>query len=169
MVRYDRKRYRTSPTPEKRAWLLFSLSLQIHTDGTHGFNCCCAGRITREHYIKVRQVAITQTLIEVCNLLRGCTSAFELPIAGVVACIVRQARGIDSIEGNESKDDVLKCTVFKAATSHPMDCMTNVAMVFPTWLADVRSFKLCLHRCTVVHTHRRPDSRLAGLNGKLRG
>ena len=29
---------------------------------------------------------------------------------------------------------LLKCTVFSAATSQPSDCITNVAMVLPTYL-----------------------------------
>jgi hypothetical protein len=37
-----------------------------------------------------------------------------------------------------SKSNSLKCTVFMAATSHPNDCMTNVAMVFPTYLTCTR-------------------------------
>ena len=30
--------------------------------------------------------------------------------------------------------DLLKCTVFNAATSHPSDCNTKVAIVLPTYL-----------------------------------
>jgi hypothetical protein len=33
---------------------------------------------------------------------------------------------------------VLKWTVFRAATSHPKTCMTKAAMVFPTYLVQIR-------------------------------
>lgn len=62
--------------------------------------------------------------------------------------------------------NVLKWTVFKAATSQPRDCMTNVAIVFPTWLQMDVSNSLCqlistryddlCYQKIWTHTHKLP-------------
>lgn len=41
---------------------------------------------------------------------------------------------------------LLKCTVFNAATSHPNDCNTKVAIVLPTYLMMIMSNAVARNR-----------------------
>ena len=75
-----------------------------------------------------------ETGVEVCDFLRCGSSACCLAITKMVTCCGL----VDTPEGGRRKKikmvEVLNWTVLSAATSQPRDCITNVAIVFPTYL-----------------------------------
>ena len=69
----------------------------------------------------------------------------------------------------ENGIDVLNCTVFNAATSHPNACITNVAIVFPTYLTYIQNSEKLLWETKLILlrgrlTHRQPTGSLSAIS-----
>jgi hypothetical protein len=63
--------------------------------------------------------------------------------------------------------DLLKCTVFNAATSHPSDCNTKVAIVLPTYLMTMS--KYCCPKLGIIAIDNSPINHLhVSQQGSLR-
>lgn len=145
-------------TPKEGPGLARRPLLQVHADRSDGINRGCTGSVAGKHHIKVREMALTQTLIEITNLLRTGSRSAELSIPSVIAydCVNQDPTCLGRTVLHYGRY-TLKWTVFKAATSQPKACMTHVAMVFPTYLAtgaddqlQQRLVAACIG-CKVVH------------------
>lgn len=120
------------PTPEEWPVLLRRPSLQVQCNLSNGLNSLSCRSISREQDIEISQVALDQTLVKIPNLLRAHFRALDLTISGMITCFQAGLLNSHSTISDSSISSLLKCTVSMAATSHPNDCMTNVAIVFPT-------------------------------------
>lgn len=71
-------------TPEERASLAFCFLLQIDTDSPYSLDSSRAWGVTGQHDIKVCEITLTQTLVQVRYFLGSRTSPFELAITGMI-------------------------------------------------------------------------------------
>jgi hypothetical protein len=91
-----------------------------------------AGYVARKHHVEVVEVGLLQALVEVGDLLRRHFRARPLSVSGVVACSRRVRTRSQSAPGGREVGNVLNCTVFSAATSHPSDWRLKTAILLPT-------------------------------------
>lgn len=106
-------------------------------------------------------MALFETIVEVAYLLCRSSSAFELLVTCMIACADTFISDYDPAVCagcGLRRIVVLNCTVFNAATSHPNDCMTNAAMVLPTYLVcrQARLVQLLRLYSMLQLTHRLP-------------
>ena len=134
-------------TPEECPRLRRCFQLQVSRYRPNSLYSFRARRITRQQNVKVRQVILLEPAVDFCNLLRRGLGTLPLLVGGMIACpvssMVSNSRcALVGGKGGSRGRVVLYCTVFNAATSHPKACMTNAAIVFPTWLCRVRPVEL---------------------------
>jgi hypothetical protein len=73
------------PTPEEATRLRASIELDVPANRPYRLYGFGAGHVSRQEYIEVGEVRLTESFVEVEDLGRGCLGAFDLLVCRVVA------------------------------------------------------------------------------------
>lgn len=72
-------------TPDERAGLSHRLELQVPPNGPNGLDRSGAGRVPREHDVKVGEGALLEAIVDIADLVGRGLGSLDLPVGRMIA------------------------------------------------------------------------------------